>query len=47
VYNKKDEVYEEIVRYHTDVTLGLMADEKDERHQARQTIRESGKQMDE
>ena len=47
VYNKVDKVYEEIVRYHTDVTLGLMDDEKDERHLARQTIREHAKRKEE
>ena len=45
VYNKVHNVYEEIVRYHTDVTLGLMDDEKDGRDLARQTLREGGKRM--
>jgi hypothetical protein len=43
VHNKKNGVYEEILRYHTDITLGLLDDTKEGRKQARESISERGR----
>jgi hypothetical protein len=47
VFNKKTGTYEEVFRYHTDVTNGLLDANKEERKQARVTLSADGRKRSE